>query len=260
LGFRGFRCDAAYKVPTALWQFLFRQVKQSHPGTSFFAESLGCPFAEILQLARSGFDFIFNSAKWWDFAEPWCLDQYRQTAPLVPSISFPESHDTERLATELKGDQAAVKLRYVFAALFSTGVMMPIGFEYGFRRRLDVVETRPEDWENPQWDLSEFISAVNRLKVSQRVFNEEGPIESVDAGNPKICALLKWSHDRGERALIVLNTDQRQTQTCQLARMGHAFSGTTKVEDVSPEGRLQHTPDFQLASLKPSGVHVIYAR
>jgi hypothetical protein len=42
--------------------------------------------------------------------------------------------------------------------------------------------------------------------------------------------------------------------------MGHVFSGTTKVEDVSPEGRLQHTPDFQIASLKPSGVHVIYAR
>jgi glycosidase len=26
LGFRGFRCDAAYKVPTALWQFLFHSV------------------------------------------------------------------------------------------------------------------------------------------------------------------------------------------------------------------------------------------
>jgi starch synthase (maltosyl-transferring) len=140
LGFRGFRCDAAYKVPTALWQFLFHQVKQSHSETRFFAESLGCPFAEILRLASSGFDFIFNSSKWWDFAEPWCLDQYRQTAPFVPSISFPESHDTERLTTEFKGDQAAVKLRYAFAALFSTGVMMPIGFEYGFRRRLDVVE------------------------------------------------------------------------------------------------------------------------
>lgn len=260
LGFNGFRCDAAYKVPVELWHFLFRQVKHSHPDTRFFAELLGCPFADTLRLARSGFDFIFNSAKWWDFAEPWCLNQYQQTAPFVPSISFPESHDTERLATELKGDQAAVKLRYVFSALFSTGVLMPIGFEYGFRRRLDVVETRPEDWETRQWDLSEFITAVNRLKASQRVFNEEGPIESIETGNPKVCALLKWSRDRSERALLVLNTDQRQPQTCQLARMGHVFSGTTKVEDVSLEGRLQHTPDFQLASLKPSGVHIIYAR
>ena len=137
---------------------------------------------------------------------------------------------------------------------------MPLGFEYGFHHRLDVVETRPEDWENPQWDLRDFVTAVNRLKVSRRVFNEEGPIESVDSGNPKICALLKWSHDRSERAFLILNTDQRQTQTCQLARMGHVFTGTTKVEDVSPEGRLQYAPDFQFASLKPSEVHVIYAR
>ncbi|MCS6927579.1 MAG: alpha-amylase family glycosyl hydrolase, partial [Candidatus Binatia bacterium] len=174
LGFQGFRCDAAYKVPVALWQFLFERVRRSHPGTTFFAELLGCPFDEVLRLARAGFDFIFNSSKWWDFTAPWCLEQYRQTAPLVPSISFPESHDTERLATELHGDQAAVKLRYAFAALFSTGVMIPIGFEYGFRRRLDVVKTRPEDWEQPQWDMSDFITRVNRLKESRRVFNEEG--------------------------------------------------------------------------------------
>ncbi|MBI3246227.1 MAG: alpha-amylase [Deltaproteobacteria bacterium] len=260
LGFRAFRCDAAYKVPVELWQFLFNRVKQSHPDALFFAESLGCPFADILRLARAGFDFIFNSSKWWDFTEPWCLDHYRQTAALTPSVSFAESHDTERLAAELLGDQAAVKLRYAFSALFSTGVMMPIGFEYGFRRRLDVVETRPEDWETPQWDLGDFITSVNRLKASYRVFNEEGPIESVDAGNPQVLAFVKYTLDRSERALVVLNKDRQRTQSCRLAHMGHVFSGTTRVEDLSPEERLVHSSDFQTAQLKPSGLHVLYAR
>ena len=260
LGFTGFRCDAAYKVPTALWQFLFRQVKQSHPEARFFAESLGCPFAEILRLAGTGFDFIFNSSKWWDFTAPWCLDQYRQTAPLTPSVSFAESHDTERLAVELKGDQAAVKLRYAFSALFSTGVMMPIGFEYGFRRRLDVVEMQPRDWETPQWDLGGFITSVNRLKESYRVFNEEGPIESVDAGNPQVLAFVKYTLDRSERTLVVLNKDRQRTQSCRLAQMGHVFSGTTRVEDVSPEERLAHSADFQTGQLKPSGFHVFHGR
>jgi len=127
LGFRGFRCDAAYKVPGELWQYLIERIKRSYPGTLFVAESLGCPFEDTVRLARAGFDFILNSSKWWDFIEPWCLEQYRQTAPLVPSISFAESHDTERLATELRGDKEAVKLRYAFSALFSAGVMMPIG-------------------------------------------------------------------------------------------------------------------------------------
>ncbi|MGE0826719.1 MAG: alpha-amylase family glycosyl hydrolase [Candidatus Binatia bacterium] len=260
LGFNGFRCDAAYKVPGDLWQFLFRHIKQAYPDTQFFAESLGCPFSEILRLAKSGFDGIFNSSKWWDFSEPWCLDQHRQTAPLVPSISFAESHDTERLATELNGDREAVKQRYAFSALFATGVMMPVGFEYGFRRRLDVVKTKPEDWETPTWDLSTFITSVNRLKQSYQVFNEEGPIETLESGNARVLALTRSSLDRKEKVLLLLNKDRRQGQSCQLARLGYVFTGMAHVQDVSPEEKLQHTADFQIGQLKPSGLHVIYAR
>jgi starch synthase (maltosyl-transferring) len=260
LGFDGFRCDAAYKVPVDLWRFLFDRVRKSSSNPIFVAELLGCPFNDILRLAGIGFDFIFNSSKWWDFTEPWCLEQYRQTSPLVPSISFPESHDTERLATELRGDPAAVKLRYAFAALFSTGVLMPVGFEYGFRRRLDVVRTRPQDWEEPQWDLCDFIMTVNRLKASRLVFNQEGPIERVDTGNPSIFAFVKSSRDRQEKALIILNKDRRHAQVCQLAQMGQVFSGMSQVEDVSPEGRLQHSPDFRTAQLEPSAIHVLYAK
>jgi len=260
LGFRGFRCDAAYKVPAELWQFLIGRIRKSHPDTLFVAESLGCPFEDTVRLARAGFDFIFNSSKWWDFTEPWCLEQYRQTAPLVPSISFAESHDTERLAAELRGDKEAVKLRYAFSALFSSGVMMPVGFEYGFRKRLDVVSTRPQDWETPQWDISEFITGVNRVKNSYRVFNEEGPVEAVEAGNAQVFAFVKSSLDRKEKALILLNKDRRQGQTCRLAQMGYVFNGMTQVSDISPDGQLQHTPDFQTGQLRPSGVHVILGR
>ena len=166
-GFDGFRCDAAYKVPDELWRRLIGEVKNSAPGAMFFAESLGCPFDDVVKLGRAGFDFLFNSSKWWDFTAPWCLKQYRESGAVAPSVSFAESHDTERLAAELGGDQEAVKMRYAFSALFSTGVMMPMGFEYGFRRRLNVVKTRPQDWEQPAWELSEFIAAVNRLKASR---------------------------------------------------------------------------------------------
>src|SRR5262249_24223893 len=159
----------------------------------------------------------------------WCLDQYQQLAPLVPTVSFAESHDTERLAADLQGDQAAVKLRYAFSALFSSGVMMPMGFEYGFQRRLSVVDTESKDWESPQWDLSSFIAAVNRLKASHRVFNEEGPIEPVDAGNERVFAFVKSSRDRTERVIVLLNKDRRQSQSCRLAQMGSVFSGAKRV-------------------------------
>jgi starch synthase (maltosyl-transferring) len=249
-GFNGFRCDAAYKVPDELWRSLIGEVKQSAPGAMFFAESLGCPFEDTLKLGRAGFDFIFNSSKWWDFTAPWCLLQYRQSGAVVPSISFAESHDTERLAAELNGDCEAVKMRYAFSALFSTGVMMPMGFEYGFRRRLNVVKTRAQDWERPTWDITAYVSAVNRLKASYRTFNEEGPIDAVDTGNPALFAFLKSSHDHAERALVILNKDRKNSQFGELARIGHLFAGTISVEDVSPEERLNlaaGTPVYRLA-------------
>jgi starch synthase (maltosyl-transferring) len=253
LGFSGFRCDAAYKVPSDLWRLLISRVKRSRPDIVFFAESLGCPIEETVRLAQAGFDFVFNSSRWWNFEEPWCLEEYRRSAPFAPSISFPESHDTERLAAEVDGDQGAVKMRYAFAALFSTGVMMPMGFEYGFRRRLDVVNTRPEDWESPRWDLGDFITAVNRLKSSHRVFNEEGPIDTADTGNPMVFAFVKSTLDGKERALVLLNRDRHHPQVCNLAWL----SGLAAA-DVSPEEPFEHTLDFQICPLKPSGVHVLY--
>ncbi|MBI2818468.1 MAG: alpha-amylase, partial [Acidobacteria bacterium] len=171
LGFDGFRCDAAYQVPAGLWRFLIGAARREFPRLQFFAETLGCTPNQTLEVAATGFDYIFNSSKWWDYSAPWCLDQLRQTAPVVPSISFAESHDTERLAEELNGHREAVRQRYVFSALFSSGVMLPIGFEYGFRRRLDVVKTRPADWEAPSWDDTDFIRSVNALKASQRMWN-----------------------------------------------------------------------------------------
>jgi starch synthase (maltosyl-transferring) len=259
MGIRGFRCDAAYKLPSELWQMLIGRLKRAHPDIIFFAESLGCPFKETVRLASCGFDFIFNSSKWWDFAAPWCLEQYRQTAPLVPSISFAESHDTARLAAELKGDREAVKMRYGFSAVFSAGVMMPIGFEYGFSRRLNVVKTKPEDWEEPQWDISDYIGRVNRLKISRRVFNEEGPIDPVTIDNPRIFALVKWSRDRRERVLVIINTDSRMQHSFRLQSLSHFLAGAARVEDISPDGSLPHSADFQSASVKPSAFHLIWA-
>jgi starch synthase (maltosyl-transferring) len=37
LGFRGFRCDAAYKVPSPLWRFLIDTARVVDPETVFFA-------------------------------------------------------------------------------------------------------------------------------------------------------------------------------------------------------------------------------
>ena len=130
----------------------------------FFGESLGARLDEVEALLHSGLHFLFNSSKYWAFDEPWCLDQQLAQAPHVRSVSFPESHDTPRLWAETGGLEAVQRQRYAFAAAFSSGVMMPIGYEFGFTRRLDVVTTRSEHWETPNTDLSHFIARVNAAR------------------------------------------------------------------------------------------------
>ena len=98
LGFKGFRCDAAYQVPVEVWQAIIGQAKATDPECGFFAETLGCTPEQVLALKPAGFDFLFNSAKWWDFRAPWLLEQYDLYRKVAPTIAFPESHDTERLA------------------------------------------------------------------------------------------------------------------------------------------------------------------
>ena len=134
LGFKGFRCDAAYQIPPNFWKRLITDVKKIQPDAKFVAETLGCSPEQTRQTAQAGFDAVFNSSKWWDFDSPWMMEQYHLTRDVAPSISFAESHDTPRLYAEQHGNLDAVKQRYLFSALFSAGVMMPMGFEFGFSK------------------------------------------------------------------------------------------------------------------------------
>lgn len=143
LGFHGFRGDAAYKVPAAVWRDIIAAARSAKNDAVFFAETLGCRPNEVVALHDAGFDYIFNSSKWWDFKAPWLLEQYEIFRRIAPSISFPESHDTDRLIADLEREgltdprkvEAIYRQRYLFSAAFSTGLMIPMGFEFGFRRR-----------------------------------------------------------------------------------------------------------------------------
>lgn len=204
LGFSGFRCDAAYKVPAALWTHLIQVAKRAAPGVEFFAETLGAPEKEVLALREAGFDYFFNSSKWWDFREPWALEQHERFGRIAPSIAFPESHDTPRLAGESEGDEAVQRQRYAFAVAFSAGVMMPVGYEFGFRRQVNVVETMPSDWERRHFDLRAFIARVNRLKLAHPVLQGEGHLRPATKLGAEVLILERAT--AGGQGWILVNT------------------------------------------------------
>lgn len=220
LGFRGFRGDAAYKVPAAVWRDIIADARRQRAHATFFAETLGCRPNEVEALHEAGFDYIFNSSKWWDFKAPWLLEQYELFRRIAPSISFPESHDTERLIADLEREgiedraqiEAIYRQRYLFSTVFSTGVMIPSGYEFGFRRRADVVRSRPEDWEDALFDISEFIAEANRMKATLPVLNEEGPQSQQDTSDAHVIALCRRAAD-ADWTLTVINGDRARDHT-----------------------------------------------
>jgi starch synthase (maltosyl-transferring) len=253
LGFTGFRCDAAYKIPGDFWAQLIAEARALVPKVQFFAETLGCRLKELQQLSTSGFDFIYNSSKWWDFQEDWCLEQYNRFRSLAPSISFPETHDTERLAKESGGSVDVARQRYLFAAFFSTGLLMPAGYEYGFKKRLNVVKTRPKDWETPSYDLSTYITQVNRMKEKCPVLLEEGPMVRIKPADPDkapVVFLVKSREDRKGRVLAVINTTEKEQQVKLPDLAGMLGKPASAWEDLTPDMiplKLEPSLDFALA-------------
>lgn len=221
LGFAGFRGDAAYKVPGDVWEAVISAAREVDSDARFFAETLGCQPEEVEQLHGAGFDYLFNSSKWWDFRADWLLEQYEQFRHIAPSIAFPESHDTARLAAEAGGDERTSRLRYLFAAAFSTGVMLPVGYEYGFRKQPHVVETRPEDWEQPAFDISAFVTEVNRMKAATPLLNEEGPQILATPADDPVVALLRTGETTPGRLLTLINPD---------AHAGHRFAAAAAAD------------------------------
>ncbi len=238
LGARGFRCDAAYKVPGAVWSDVLAAARERGSGTVFAAETLGARPAEIAQLAGAGFDYLFNSSKWWDFRASWLLEQYERFRHIAPSIAFPESHDTPRLAAELAGRsdaeiEAEYRFRYLFAAFFSSGIMMPMGYEFGFARKLDVVTTSPADWEAARFDLSSFIAEANALKAATPALNEEGA-ERMVRGEGSAVTLLRYAGSSSSAAVALLNPDDRAPASVDARPVVEALDGAAR--DVTPQG------------------------
>ena len=261
LGFKGFRCDAAYQIPRGLWERLIRESKRQFPDLLFFAETLGTTPDLTRRTASAGFDYIFNSSKWWDFESKWLMQQYNLTREIAPSVSFPESHDTVRLCEELGGNVQGLKQRYLFSAVFSAGIMMPVGFEFGFRKKLHVVKTRPSDWEETGIDLTSFIGAVNRMKAGHVMFQEDAPTEILSDQNPRVLFIWKASTRTQEEALIILNKDIGKIQHFYEKDLKDCLQAGAPLLDISPEDQLDYIPKPFSYDLQPGqGIVLITSR
>jgi starch synthase (maltosyl-transferring) len=269
LGIKGFRCDAAYKVPPDVWRRLIGTAKGRDPDCLFAAETLGCTFEETKATADAGFDYLFNSFAWWDGKEPWALDQYETLRTVAPSIAFPENHDMARIAARFDAadpERVAreLKARYALAACFSAGVLMPIGYEWGYRRELHVVLTNPAHREDTGIDISDFIAAINRTRAELPALNVEGAQWRLSAPDASYLALLRFDAGHPEAAVHASLTlanlgaaPQAIDASSLLAHTGGLFAG---FRDVTPDAAPLAFAPGATVTIAPGEVRILSAQ
>ena len=237
LGFNGFRCDAAYLIPNIFWTYLISNIKKDFNDVYFLAETLGCTPSRIQLISKTGFDYTFNSSKWWNYNEPWCLEQYNLTRLASNSISFPDSHDTVRLMEECGGNKNQFLQRVYFEAIFSKGFMITSGLEYGFRKKFDVVNTSYNDWEKTSLDYTNNIKKILEIKMALIPLYEESPVNVVDNSNWQnvFCFYKEWDHIR---VLIILNKDTQDEQKVYIHNCETVLNDD-KIRDYSPDNRIE---------------------
>jgi starch synthase (maltosyl-transferring) len=120
--------------------------------------------------------------------------------------------------------------------------MMPMGFEFGFRKKLDVVKTKPKDWEKTAIDLTDFVKRVNRLKTGHPIFAEDAPTEILRDSNPNVFLMWKASSVTREEALLILNKDIHGRQVFYSDNLQKFVQAGAPLADLSPENRMEYIP------------------
>ena len=133
----------------------------------------------------------------------------------MPRIARKAGDDPAQVAAHLKA-------RYALAAFFSSGVLMPIGYEWGYRRELHVVETSPEQREETGIDISDFVAAVNAARAELPAANVEGAQWRLSAPDAPYLALLRFDagHPAAARSavLVARQSDAGAGRDCPRAR------------------------------------------
>jgi len=217
-GVDGFRCDAGYKVPVRIWQYIEARVRQEFPHTIFLLEGLGGPWEATESLLTEGgmqwaYSELFqndggpNVARYLDYA-------HRQSARLGLYVHYSETHDNERLAAR---GRAWSLMRNRLCALTSAsgGFGFTAGVEWLAAERMNVHSSRGMSWGNPDNLLAE-LAQLNRLLAGHPCFFDGAILTRLSQADSPVYALRRDSAEGLDHLLVLVNMDESQSRTLTL--------------------------------------------
>ncbi|MFN7138491.1 MAG: amylo-alpha-1,6-glucosidase, partial [Limisphaerales bacterium] len=214
-GVDGFRCDAGYKVPLPVWQYIEARVRQEFPDTLFLLEGLGGSWEATETLLTSGgmqwaYSELFQNYSGGEVQ--WYLDYaLRQSDSVGVYVHYSETHDNDRLAK--KGKQWSL-LRNRLCALTSVtgGFGFTCGVEWLADEKIEVHQSRGLNWGAEENIIPE-LAALNHLLSNHPCFFDGAKLTRLSANAAPVFALQRVSAEGKDRVLVLVNTDLHNEHT-----------------------------------------------
>ena len=87
--------------------------------------------------------------------------------------------------------------------------MIPLGLEFGFKKRVNVVSTTPFDYEDTNSDYTNLIKEIISTKKKYNILYEEGEIANFQI-NDEISTFTKFNIKETEKAIYLINTSTKR--------------------------------------------------
>lgn len=234
-GVAGFRCLHLQDLPPAQW----REVALSVPEAMLLAWTPGLTHEAIAAFAGCGFAATFSSLPWWDYRSPWLAAEdavLRQVAPPVAPVSIPFGDEPGGGARSERAWERAARRLIATASTIGSGLLMPMGFEFGARRPFDSVRDRPQVFaalmRNARLDLRDAIAAANAC-VRDAASHE--PLRLLSSPHAAVAALGHAENVRERRLLAINASLDRHVLFDPVALTARLGLGRIDAKDQAPE-------------------------
>jgi starch synthase (maltosyl-transferring) len=258
-GVRIFRVDNPHTKPFHFWEWLISAVKKDYPDVFFLAEAFTRPKV-MYRLAKLGFSQSYNYFAWRN--TKWEITQYLTELTRTEVWEYFRPNlwpNTPDILTEYLqfGGRPAFMIRLVLAAT--------LGSSYGiYGPAFELCESQPrepgseeylnsEKFELRHWDirqphsLKDFIGRVNHIRRENPALQGDRHLYFYPVDNEQLICYAKFSEDRANLILTVVNLDPHHTQggwlELPLEELGLDPGQPYQVHDLLGEARfLWHGP------------------
>ncbi len=249
-GVDGFRCDAGYKIPVHVWQFITARVRQEFPDTVFLLEGLGGSWEATGDLLTEGGMQWAYSELFQNTGSPAVGSYLRHSLAVSATtgtlVNYSETHDNCRLAAMGAPGHAVPSAegrrwslhRNRLAALTSVGGGFGYtnGVEWCATEQVNVHSSRGLNWGAPE-NLVAELGRLSALLAEHPCFFDGATIEPLTPDDSPVLALARRSVDGEDTCLVLANVDFASPRSARIPSAAWAALGA---------------PRFDLASSQPA--------